>query len=103
MDALSVVALAGAVAECQYFEGAKGVQGDLAGLNFLMSKCEPRLSPERQQSQTRWAALTAHQLLEDHEPQLKAIMQAFRQRASVPACIAALETAGSSSSSSCSS
>ena len=39
VDCLSVVALSGAVAECIYFETAKGCQGDLAGLNFLMSRC----------------------------------------------------------------
>ena len=93
VDLLSVVALAGAVAECQYFNNAKGVQGDLVTLNFLMSKCDIRLSPERQQSQTRWAAITAHGLLESNREQLEALVEAFRKRESIAACIAALETA----------
>ena len=93
VNCLSVVALAGAVAECQYFESAKGCQGDLAGLNFLMSRCEPRLSADRQQSQTRWAAATAFELLESNKGKLETIVEAFRQRKSVVDCIADLETA----------
>ena len=93
IDIFSVVALSGAVAECQAFGSARGVQTDLATLNFLMAKCQPRLGSDRQQSQTRWAALASMKLLARHEGQLQALIGAFKDKRSVSECIAAVEAA----------
>lgn len=44
---------------------------------------------------TRWATLMAHRLLSSHEPELKVVMQAFREGKPVSECVAALEGARS--------
>jgi hypothetical protein len=46
---------------------------------------------DRQQSQTRWAAATAHSIISANKENLEAIVAAFRQKQSVVGCIAALE------------
>jgi hypothetical protein len=95
-DCLAVVALAGAVAEVGGFGRARGIQSDLAQLNFLLSLCRPKLGGDRVQSQTRWAARAAQDLMVQHEPQLKACVEAFRAKQSIAECIAAIESASSS-------
>jgi hypothetical protein len=47
----------------------------------------------QQEEQTRWAALTAHQLLGRYEKEFEALIQAFGQKKSVAECIAAVEAA----------
>jgi len=93
VDLISVVALAGAVAECRAFGTARGCQGDLTMLNFLMGKCAQPMGAERQQSQTRWAAAKAHEILGTFQAQHDAVVEAFREKRSVADCIAAIETA----------
>jgi hypothetical protein len=92
-DCLAVVALAGAVAEVSGFGTARGVQGDLATLNFLLAACRPKLGSDRAQSQTRWAARAAAELLAAHAPQVLACVGAFRAKSTVAECIAAIEAA----------
>ena len=95
--------------------------GDLATLQDLMNRCEPRLDPSEQQDLTRWGALAAHKLLDAHAAAYDALTEACRDdvshkdltssplrsnrrdydalteacanRASVAECIAALEAA----------
>lgn len=92
INCLSVVSLAGAVAECISFGNARGVFGDLQQLGVFMSRCDPPMGSSRQQSQTRWAAATAHDLLTAHKAELEATAAALRQKCTVAECIAAIET-----------
>jgi len=91
-NALSVVALSGAVAEVESFGTAKGGQQDLELLNKILSRCDPRMSPNQMQDQTRWAAAEASRLLKENEEPLEALVEALRNKATIPECIALLET-----------
>ncbi|KAG5190552.1 hypothetical protein JKP88DRAFT_205438 [Tribonema minus] len=92
IDPVSVVALAGAVAEVKKFGSATGSAQDLDSLGRLMNRTSPPMRDQAQEDQTRWAALTAHKLLGRYEKEFSALVTAFSEKKSVAECIAALET-----------
>jgi hypothetical protein len=92
-NGLSIVALAGAVAEVNTFGDAKGGQQDLELLNKILARCDPPLSPDQCQAQTRWAAAEAYRLLETYKKPFLALVEAIEAKQSVAECIAKLETA----------
>ena len=92
IDSFSVVALSGAVGEVLKFGSSTGSAQDLDVLGRLMNRCEPPMRGPAQEMQTRWAALTAYKLLKKYSKEYDALIQAFREKRSIPECIAALET-----------
>ncbi|VEU34023.1 unnamed protein product [Pseudo-nitzschia multistriata] len=93
VNALTVVALSGAVSEAMAFGKAQGGAGnaDLTELQNIFRKSEQFLGAEKQQDMTRWGALTAYRLLNSNSKQLNALVEAFRQKKSVADCVAIIE------------
>lgn len=93
VNALTVVALSGAVSEAMAFEKAQGGAGnaDLAELQKIFRRSQEFLGSEKQQDLTRWGALTAYRLLNTNSKKLDALVQAFRQKKSIADCVAIIE------------
>eukprot|EP00899_Mesostigma_viride_P010987 jgi/Mesvir1/19890/Mv13171-RA.1 len=93
LNILGVVAMAGLAGEALHYEQVTGQTADLMSLQRLLNRSKPKLSPEQQQSFTRWATYTAASLLKEHPAQYAALMEAMRQGATVAECVAAIEGA----------
>jgi hypothetical protein len=92
INALTVVAMSGAVAEAMSFGKAKGgSNSDLMELQNIFRKSENFLGAEKQQDLTRWGALTAYRLLNTNKTQLDALVKAFSEQKSVADCVAIIE------------
>lgn len=94
VNALTVVAMSGAVAESMAFGKAKGgASADLMELQNIFRKSEKFLGAEKQQDMTRWGALTAYRLLNTNRAKLDALVKAFSQKKSIADCVAIVEQA----------
>jgi len=91
VNALTVVALSGAVAEAMAFTTAKGGNQDLVELQAIFKKSSSFLGAQKQQDLTRWGALTAYKLLNDNKASLDLLCQAFQEQKSVADCVTLLE------------
>jgi len=92
INALTVVAMSGAVAEAMSFGKAKGgANSDLVELQNIFRKSEIFLGAKKQQDLTRWGALTAYRLLNTHKTQLDALVKAFSEQRSIADCVAIVE------------
>lgn len=91
INALTVVAMSGAVAEAMKFEKAKGGNADLRELQNIFRKSEQFLGAQKQQDMTRWGALTAYRLLNTNSKKLDALVEAFSQKKTIADCVAIVE------------
>lgn len=91
INALTVVAMSGAVAEALAFEKAKGGNADLMELQNIFRKSKEFLGAEKQQDMTRWGALTAYRLLNANKAKLDLLEKAFSQKKSISDCVAIIE------------
>lgn len=91
VNALTVVAMSGAVAEAIAFDKAKGGNSDLIELQNIFRKSEQFLGAEKQQDMTRWGALTAYRLLNENKAKLDLLVKAFSQKKSIADCVAIVE------------
>ena len=91
VNALTVVAMSGSVAEAMEFGQAGGVNNDLVELDGVFRKSKEFLGAEKQQDLTRWGALTAYRLLSGNKDKLDALVKAFDNQKSVAECVAILE------------
>jgi hypothetical protein len=92
VNALTVVAMSGAVAEAMAFgKAAGGGNSDLIELANIFRKSQKFLGAEKQQDLTRWGALTAYRLLDSKKDKLDALVGAFSAQKSIAECIAILE------------
>jgi hypothetical protein len=91
VNALTVVAMSGAVAEAMEFGKAGGANSDLMELERVFRRSENFLGAEKQQDLTRWGAMTAHRLLTGKKEKLNQLIKAFDAQKSVAECIAILE------------
>ena len=91
VNALTVVAMSGSVAEAIEFGNAEGSTSDLIGLENVFRRSKNFLGAEKQQNLTRWGALTAYRLLTQNKSQLDKLVQAFEAKRSVSECIRIME------------
>lgn len=91
VNALCVVALSGSVAEAMEFGSAAGANSDLVGLQSVFRRSKNFLGAEKQQDLTRWGALTAYRLLNQHKGKLDKLVLAFAAKRSVSECIRIIE------------
>lgn len=91
VNALTVVALSGAVAEAMAYDKAKGGNADLIELQSIFQKSEQFLGAAKQQDMTRWGALTAYRLLSANKAKLDKLSAAFSQKKSIADCVAIVE------------
>jgi hypothetical protein len=91
VNALTVVAISGAVAEAMKFGKAGGANADLIVLDGVFRRSQNFMGAEKQQDLTRWGALTAYRLLNMHKEKLDALVDAFAAQKSVAECAAILE------------
>jgi len=91
VNALTVVAMSGAVAEAIAFENAKGGNSDLIELQNIFRRSKEFIGAEKQQDLTRWGALTAYRLLNDNKTKLDLLVKAFSQKKSIAECVAIVE------------
>lgn len=92
VNALTVVAMSGAVAESMAFGKAKGgASADLMELQNIFRNCEQFLGADKQQDMTRWGALTAYRLLNSNRTKLDALVKAFSQKKPIAECVAIVE------------
>lgn len=91
VNALTVVAMSGAVAEAIQFGKAGGANSDLIELEGVFRRSQNFLGAEKQQDLTRWGALTAYRLLNQHKDKLDKLVDAFGSQKSVAECVAILE------------
>ena len=87
VNALTVVAMSGSVAEAMTFGSAEGSTSDLIALDEVFRRSENFLGAEKQQDMTRWGALTAYRLLNKNQGKMDKIVQAFAAKRSVSECI----------------
>ena len=92
VNALTCVAMSGAVAEAMKFGKAVGVNSDLIELQSIFRQSEKFLGAEKQQDLTRWGALTSYRLLKANENKLDALVEAFRQQKPISDCVTLLES-----------
>mmetsp|Transcript_2487 Transcript_2487/g.3647 ORF Transcript_2487/g.3647 Transcript_2487/m.3647 type:complete len:336 (-) Transcript_2487:284-1291(-) len=93
VNALSVVALAGPVAEVLKYGQAEGGMADLKLLQNVIVRTKPPLLPKEQQDQTRWGALMAYTVLKKYSAEYENLVKAMKANKSVPECIKAIEQA----------
>lgn len=91
VNALTVVAMSGAVAEAVTFGTAAGTNSDLVELEGVFRRSQNFLGAEKRQDLTRWGALTAYRLLTEHKSKLDKLVDAFAAKQSVAECAAILE------------
>ena len=91
VNALTVVAMSGAVAEAMSFEKAKGGNSDLIELQNIFRKSKEFIGAEKQQDLTRWGALTAYRLLNENKAKLDLLVKAFSQKKPIAECVAIVE------------
>jgi hypothetical protein len=91
INALTVVAMSGAVAEAIAFDKAKGGNADLLELQSIFRKSQEFLGAEKQQDMTRWGALTAYRLLNANKAKLDLLVKAFSKKKSIAECVAIVE------------
>lgn len=92
---ISIVCLAGSVAECVEFGVASGSNpGDVNLLNELINSVEPTISPEQVQNHIRWSALTAWEILNKYKEEYQRIVVAFEKGLPMEECIAVIEGEG---------
>lgn len=92
VNALTCVAMSGAVGEAMKFGKAAGANSDLIELASIFRQSEKFLGAEKQQDLTRWGALTSYRLLKANNEKLDALVEAFRQQKPISDCIALLES-----------
>ena len=92
VNALTVVAMSGSVAEAMAFGTAKGSTSDLIDLEAnVFRQSKNFLGAAKQQDLTRWGALTAQRLLTLHKEKLDCLVDAFAEQKSVAECVTILE------------
>eukprot|EP00535_Pseudo-nitzschia_heimii_P003832 CAMPEP_0197175014 /NCGR_PEP_ID=MMETSP1423-20130617/1344_1 /TAXON_ID=476441 /ORGANISM="Pseudo-nitzschia heimii, Strain UNC1101" /LENGTH=429 /DNA_ID=CAMNT_0042624053 /DNA_START=179 /DNA_END=1468 /DNA_ORIENTATION=- len=91
VNALTVVALSGAVAEAMAYDKAKGGNADLIELQNVFAKSQEFLGAAKQQDMTRWGALTAYRLLAGNKARLDELAEAFSRKRSIADCVAIIE------------
>lgn len=91
VNALTVVAMSGAVAEAMKFGKAGGANSDLIELANIFRMRKTFVGASKQQDLTRWGALTAYRLLSDKKDKLDALVAAFSAQKPIADCIAILE------------
>jgi ATP-dependent Zn protease len=91
VNALTVVAMSGSVAEAMAFGTAGGANSDLMELEGIFKRSSNFLGAQKQQDLTRWGALTAYRLLAQHKAKLDTLVSAFSAQKSVAECMALLE------------
>jgi hypothetical protein len=92
---ISIVCLAGSVAECVEFGVASGSNpGDVNLLNELINSVEPTIAPEQVQNHIRWSALTAWEILDKYKEEYQRLVLAFEKGLPMEECIAVIEGEG---------
>ena len=91
VNALTVVALSGSVAEAMAFGNARGGNTDLIELEGVFMQSQNFLGSEKRQDLTRWGAVAAYRLLTLHEDKLKKLVDAFAAKKPVAECVTILE------------
>uniref|UniRef100_A0A6C0EG66 Uncharacterized protein n=1 Tax=viral metagenome TaxID=1070528 RepID=A0A6C0EG66_9ZZZZ len=92
---ISIVCLAGSVAECIDFGVASGSNpGDVNLLNELINSVEPRITPDQVQNHIRWSALTAWEILDQYKEEYQRLVVAFEKGLPMEECIAVIEGEG---------
>lgn len=92
---ISIVCLAGSVAECIDFGVASGSNpGDVNLLNELINSVGPTLSSDQIQNHIRWTALTAWEILDQYKEEYQRLVVAFEKGLPMEECIAVIEGEG---------
>ncbi|EIE27406.1 hypothetical protein COCSUDRAFT_52156 [Coccomyxa subellipsoidea C-169] len=93
IDALAVVALAGAAAEAMQYEEVIGQTADLVDLQRILLRSKKKLNSSQQQNMTRLAIFEACSLLKKYEKEYKALQAAMQNGASIAKCVQTIEEA----------
>jgi len=92
---ISIVCLAGSVAECIDFGLASGSNpGDVNLLNELINSVEPSITPDQVQNHIRWSALIAWEILDEYKEEYQRLVVAFEKGLPMEECIAVIEGEG---------
>lgn len=92
---ISIVCLAGSVAECVDFGVASGSNpGDVNLLNELINSVKPSITPDQVQNHIRWSALTAWEILDQYKEEYQRLVVAFEKGLPMEECIAVIEGEG---------
>jgi hypothetical protein len=92
---ISIVCLAGSVAECIDFGVASGSNpGDVNLLNELINSVGPTLTSDQIQNHIRWTALTAWEILDQYKEEYQRLVVAFEKGLPMEECIAVIEGEG---------
>jgi len=92
VDKLSVVSMAGMVAEAIEFKQAKGGQQDLRQLQGFLLRMKPTMVSKDQEEQTRWAALAVYTIIKQNWSTVKALAGYLETGRDVGDCIALIES-----------
>lgn len=97
VDALSIVAMAGAAAEAMNYEEVMGQTADMFDLQRIMMRASDKMNNAAQQNQARWAVYQAATLLRRYKGEYEALQEAMGRGANVAECIEIIEKTTSSS------
>jgi hypothetical protein len=92
VNALTVVAMSGSVAEAIEFGKAGGANSDLIELQNIFRQSANFLGAAKQQDLTRWGALTSYRLITANKDKLDALCDAFSKQKSIAECVTILES-----------
>ncbi|KAL3914976.1 MAG: hypothetical protein SGILL_005861, partial [Bacillariaceae sp.] len=92
VNALTVVAMSGSVAEAMEFDKAGGANADLMELQNVFRQSANFLGAEKQQDLTRWGALTSYRLITANKDKLDKLCAAFSEQKSIAECVTILES-----------
>mmetsp|Transcript_31163 Transcript_31163/g.61693 ORF Transcript_31163/g.61693 Transcript_31163/m.61693 type:complete len:403 (-) Transcript_31163:123-1331(-) len=91
VNALTVVALSGSVAEALQYGTAKGGDSDLMELQNCFRRSDEFMGDAVQRDRTRWGALAAFMLIKEYRQEYDNLVGAFREGKDVNECIVAME------------
>jgi len=92
---ISIVCLAGSVAECVDFGVASGSNpADVNLLNELINSVKPTFSSDQVQNHIRWSAVTAWEILDEYKEEYQRLVVAFEKGLPMEECIAVIEGEG---------
>lgn len=93
VNVLAVICMAGVAAEGLNYDKVIGQNGDLRLLQRILRRSEVKMNDTTQMDVTRWAVFQAAEMLKENDAAYVRLMEAMKNRASVPKCIEAIESA----------
>jgi len=91
INALSVVAMSGSIAEIMKYGKATGGENDMLELDSCFRRSKEFIGSAKQQDLTRWGALSSFTMIKTNMSKYEGLVQAFKEKKSLSECVSIIE------------